>query len=252
MRFSRPPLNPLPLVRQSWATLRARLWTPSPAAALSSREWSSWLKAVDGKRRRLARRRPKIVEPHDHSLHLRLTAISFQLDGLPVPAPELSHALQHPVGPRAFRSRLCQRMRNHVAILSMIDRWLIRGFPLRVASVVRWYTSVNWGLATTSLMHATMDRLEAVVCRVNAPHAGMRSAVQEIAEIHCQLISDPLVPSFNGILSRLLLHYHLGRCGLPPIVFDPDADATVATSESQFLPRLLRLVDEAYSAVLAQ
>ena len=60
------------------------------------------------------------------------------------------------------------------------------------------------------------DRLAALVERMNSPELRLQAGVQQVARLHAQLLADPLVPSFNGILARLLLRYHLGRCGLRP------------------------------------
>ena len=70
--------------------------------------------------------------------------------------------------------------------------------------------------------------------------------MQEITGVHVRLLTDPFVPGFNGIMARLLLRYHLGRCGLPPLVFDPDTDGPLLSAESTLLPRLLDLILLAY------
>ena len=66
------------------------------------------------------------------------------------------------------------------------------------------------------------------------------------------MLADPVVPSFNGILARLLLRYHLGRCGLPPVILVPEQDAGRLLDESHLLTRLLDLVHESYAAMLAK
>jgi hypothetical protein len=48
-----------------------------------------------------------------------------------------------------------------------------------------------------------------------------------------------------------MLCYHLGRCGLPPVMFDPVADRPLLTQESALLPRLMDLIDASYSVLLA-
>jgi hypothetical protein len=52
-------------------------------------------------------------------------------------------------------------------------------------------------------------------------------------------------------LARLLLRYHLGRCGLPPVVFDADVDGPVLTDEQALLSRLLELIDQSYDLLLS-
>jgi hypothetical protein len=143
---------------------------------------------------------------------------------------------------RAFRSRSAQRIRNHVAILRSIDQALRIGQPLRSSAVLRWYTSISSGLSTTALDAATMTRLDLAVRRINSPQLRLQPAVQEIATLHASLLADPLVPSFNGILSRLLLHFHLGRCKLSPILFDPTEDPARMADERRLLAILLPLI----------
>lgn len=96
-----------------------------------------------------------------------------------------------------------------------------------------------------------MDRLQAVAGRISSPRLRLQPAIQDVARVHSRLIADPVVPSFNGILARLMLCYHLGRCGLPPVMFDPVADRPLLTEESALLPRLMDLIDVSYSVLLA-
>jgi hypothetical protein len=63
------------------------------------------------------------------------------------------------------------------------------------------------------------------------------------------MLADPLVPSFNGILARLLLRYHLGRCGLPAVVFDPQVDTRPGDAEGM-LRRLVELLELSYDQML--
>ena len=155
-----------------------------------------------------------------------------------------------------FRSRLSQRIRSHIAILHQIERSLGSGELLKTPAVVRWYTLVSSGLSITSLDDARMGRLDQLVRRINSPHLRLQPAVQEIARLHAESLADPIVPGFNGILARLLLRYHLGRCGLPPVVFDADVDGMGASSagladEKRLLPRLLELIDQSYDLLLS-
>jgi hypothetical protein len=144
------------------------------------------------------------------------------------------------------------RIRNHVAILHRIERGLHRGESLKTAAVVRWYTLIASGLSITSLDEPTMGRLDQLVRRINSPHLRLQPAVQEIARLHVQSLADPLVPGFNGILVRLLLRYHLGRCGLPPVVFHSETDGPLLTDETTLLARLLELIDESYDLLLSE
>ena len=95
-----------------------------------------------------------------------------------------------------------------------------------------------------------MDRLDHVVRRINSPQLRLQPALVDIAKLHVMLLRDPLVPSFNGILSRLLLRYHLGRIGLPPVVFDPNEDAPSLLDETMLLARLLELIEQSYDRLL--
>src|SRR5205814_2494563 len=92
----------------------------------------------------------------------------------------------------------------------------------------------------------TALRIERVVSSINSPQLRLWPAVQEITALHVRLLADPFVPGFNGIMARLLLRYHLGRCGLPPVVFDPDTDRTRFTAEASLLLRILELILQSY------
>jgi len=48
----------------------------------------------------------------------------------------------------------------------------------------------------------------------------------------------------------LLLRYHLGRCALPPVIFDPLTDAETLTDPNRLLPRMLDLIAVSYDALL--
>jgi hypothetical protein len=185
------------------------------------------------------------------------TLASFRLEGLDVDDATVLAALNPGVvrsgrDHNHVRSRLSMRIRNHVAILHRIERGLHHGESLKTAAVVRWYTLIASGLSITALDEPTMSRLDQLVRRINSPHLRLQPAVQEIARLHAQSLADPLVPGFNGILARLLLRYHLGRCGLPPVVFHPDTDGSVLTDENTLLGRLLELIDESYDLLLSE
>ena len=241
-----PPLGPIGR-RVSGAVHAAR--GTAPAAV----DWAQWLRVAERGRRLAARRGGRAAKQFWADYYLAAPDASFRLEGLDLPPADLAAALARGGGAvRAFRSRQQQRVRNHVAILRRLDTLLRRGDALRPPEVVRWYTSIACGLSTTRLDEPTAARLEGVVRQVNSPHLRLRPAVQGIARLHRQMLADPLVPSFNGILARLLLHYHLGRCGLPPVLFAPHVDTTDRLlDEQQLLQRLLQLIHETYAALLA-
>ncbi|HMO26104.1 MAG TPA: hypothetical protein PKB10_07525, partial [Tepidisphaeraceae bacterium] len=83
-------------------------------------------------------------------------------------------------------------------------------------------------------------------------HRRLQPAVQEIVSMHVQALADELVPSFSGIIARLLLHYHLGRCGLPPIAFDAATDGPLLLNEPQLLGRILTRIDESFDVLIGQ
>lgn len=179
----------------------------------------------------------------------RATCASFQMDRVPL-SPEEFRAAVTRGGAGGPRTRSAQRARNHVAILRRIELLLRRGRPLRPADVIRWYTSIACGLSVGGVGGATEVRIEAVVSSVNSPRLRFWPAVKEVAALHVRLLADPFVPGFNGILARLLLRYHMGRCGLPPVVFDPVADLARVGAVSTLEPRLLELIVEEYGGNL--
>jgi hypothetical protein len=242
-------------------------WTPGSAAASRPAagaapppgdiDWPAWSRNTERKRRLAARQEgsasPAAPAPLPLGYFLAATDASFRLDGLDLPRRDVEAALARGWGARAFRPRQQQRVRNHVAILHRIERLLRRGESLKSAEVVRWYTSVACGLSTTQLDEPMTVRLDTVVRQVNSPHLRLCPAVQGIARLHRQMLADPVVPSFNGILARLLLRYHLGRCGLPPVIFVPESDgAGVLLDERRLLARLPELIDVAYATMLAR
>jgi len=220
-------------------------------------DWTRWLRLVERKRRLTGRnghRQSRILP--DIILQLG-TLASFRLDGIEVDDATTMAALKRGVLSQGrdrnhFRSRLAMRIRNHVAILHRIERGLHRGESLKTVAVVRWYTLIASGLSITSLDEPTMSRLDQLVRRMNSPHLRLQPAIQEIARLHSQSLVDPLVPGFNGILARLLLRYHLGRCGLPPVVFHPESDGPLLADENTLLGRLLELIDESYDLLLSE
>src|SRR5204863_6467526 len=136
-----------------------------------------------------------------------------------------------------------------------VESRLREGSPLTTDGVVRWYTAISAGLSTTGLDQAATARMEEVVRRINSPQLRMQPALREIAAAYAKLLADPLVPGFNGILTRLLLRYHLGRCGLPAVVFDPEIDAAAATTtngEDRWVGRLIEMLEQTYDELLAK
>jgi hypothetical protein len=148
-----------------------------------------------------------------------------------------------------LRARQALRLRNHAAILHRIENDLALGAALTGDDVLRWYVAMSAGLSTTALDQAAAARVDEVVRRVNAPQLRLGPALREVARTHVQLLADPLVPSFNGILARLLLRYHLGRCGLPAVVFDPQVDARRTDAEAM-LRRLMELLEVSFDQML--
>jgi hypothetical protein len=231
---------------------------PGGASPPAGIDWPQWSRSTERKRR-LAARQQEESSPSSRTLllsdayFLAATEASFRLDGLDVSPRDLESALSRGWAGKAFRPRQQQRVRNHVAILRRVERLLGRGEALKPAEVVRWYTAVACGLSTTQLDEPTASRLDAIVRQVNSPHLRLCPAVQGIARLHRQMLADPVVPGFNGILARLLLRYHLGRCALPPVIFVPEVDGPgVLLDEKRLLARLLELIDSAYAALLGK
>jgi hypothetical protein len=213
-------------------------------------DWTRWLRLIQRKRRMAARPdSPKKSAP-PVAYFAAVTFNSFQLEGIPLNPLEVTQAVSHGAARKGFRSRSSQRIRNHVAILRRIEKSLRAGVSLTSQTVVRWYTSISCGLSLAALDETNMARLDNVVRRINSPQFRLQPAITEIAHIHAQLNADPLVPSFNGILARLLLQYHLGRCGLPRVLFDASVDSSLMKDEPRLLRRILELVDSAYETAL--
>jgi hypothetical protein len=214
-----------------------------------STDWRLWLRTTERKRRLLARLDGHALRPFWDAYFVRATDASFRLDGLTVSEADLTGALAPGWGRRSLGARQQQRVRNHVAILRSVERMLARGHVLKPDDVVRWYTSVACGLSTTRLDEAAASRLDGVVRQLNSPHLRLAPAVQSISRLHHQLLVEPVVPGFNGILARLPLRWHLGRCGLPPVLFDPVRDGGVLGDEAKLLARLLELIDQSHDAM---
>ena len=213
-------------------------------------EWGAWLRAAERKRRLLIRNETDRPRPLPPAYFARATFSSFRLDGIDISEREVLESLAAGAHRTSLRSRSAQRIRNHASILYHVECSIRLGEALQAPVVMRWYASIGSGLVTAALSDAVMNRLDQVVRRINSPQLRMQAALADIARLHCQLLSDPVVPSFNGILARLLLRYHLGRVGLPPVVFDPNADAPNLLDDTMLLARLLELIDQSYDLLL--
>jgi hypothetical protein len=221
---------------------------PLARAASNEIDWPRWSRAIERKRRTLHRTRRATLPA---TFNRRATLESFRLEGIDLSEADLDHAQAPTRDRRAFRTRTLQRVRNHLAILLSLERCLCRRQSVKTQQIVRWYTSVSSGLSTASLTPAGMERVQAAVHRINSPQMRLQPAVQEIARLHHEILVDPVFPSFNGILARLLLQVHLGRCGLPPIAFDAASDAAKLVTIETLLPRLLELIDRAFDDLSA-
>jgi hypothetical protein len=215
-------------------------------------DWQRWLRLIQRKRRLLTRGPTPRRKPLPKEYFANATVVSFRLEGIEIDGPDVVSALAPGQAGKTFRSRSSQRIRSHMAILHRIESALQRGTSLNTSAVVRWYTSISGGLSLVSLDESTMARLDNVVHRINSPQFRLQPAIKEITHLHAQLLADPLVPSFNGILSRLLLRYHLGRCGLPPVMFDAKTDAKVLGDEPRLLNRVLEMLNGSYDMMLAE
>jgi hypothetical protein len=176
---------------------------------------------------------------------IRQTVASFQLDGIDVSETLIAEAFVRRVVHPHMRPAPAQRIRNHVAILHKIELALHHGDSLKSRAVLGWYTSVGCGLCTTGPDDSALGRLELLVRRINSPHLRLDPAVREMCDLHARTLSDPIFPGFNGIMARLLLRFHLGRCKLPAVLFKPD-DATLLQDWNKLLPRMVQLIDQAY------
>jgi hypothetical protein len=224
---------------------------PDANAALPANvEWGSWLRLIERKRRMLGKVHGGPRRALPDAFYAQATFVSFRLDGLDVTEREIVASLSSSPARRELRSRRGQRVRNHAAILHSIEKSIRVNESLKPSAVVRWYTSISSGLSTSGLDDATMDRLDGVVRQINAPNTRLQSTLRDVAKLHTSLLREPLVPGFNGILCRLLLHFHLGRCALPPVLFDPKDDAARLTDETMFLARLMELIDEMYGVMI--
>ena len=231
----------------------SRLAVPVAGRGISASEidWDKWTRHIESRRRRVGKTHPFAGLFSTRNFLATATYGSFRLEGLEVSETQVTSALATGTARRSFRSRQAQRLRNHVLALREIDARVIAAEPLSPGTFVRWYTSISCGLCPGDLSDAARDRLSEYIHRINFPELRLSGAIQKIAYIHRALLVDPLVPSFNGILSRLLLRFHLGRCGLPPVLFRPETPTAALTSERLLLPLLMELIGNSYDLMVA-
>jgi hypothetical protein len=206
------------------------------------------LRQIEHQRRLFNRFLKHVRLPPD--LFVRLTRSSFEMESLAVREDDVVSAMDSDAGRRMFRPPQMLRIRNHVAILRHVEKLIRHGDELKPATVVRWYTLISCGLSAGPIDEARMLRIERCLRRINSPQLRLQQALAEVTAVHAALVTDPVFPGFNGILSRLLLQYHLARCQLPPIAFDPAADRERVRSERTLLPRIVELVGESYRGLL--
>lgn len=221
-------------------------------AANAEVDWSHWLRVIERKRKLAARIPSGRGKFPSREFLARATYSSFRLDDMDLSETDVVEAMVLSGALRGMRSRQSQRIRNHVAILRQIQAALAVGQSLRASAVIRWYASISSGLCMTGLDTATLNRIDAMVRRINCPQLRLQAALTEIAQLHYQLLSDSLFPAFNGIIARLFLQYHLGRCSLPPILFDPTLPPETFSSEQRLLRPILQAIDIAYDTLLAE
>lgn len=221
---------------------------PSPAPASSSSSRYSPARRAERMRRLLARVDGRVRLPAE--LLVRMTYASFALEQLSVSEGEVAAAVMARAKRRSFRPPQALRIRNHVAILRTIERMNRRREELKVESVVRWYTSLSCGLSTAGIDGARLGRLERHLRRINSPQMRLEPAVGEVAGLHVELLSDPIFPGFNGIVARLLMQYHLARCGLPPVVMDPNGDRVKMMGVGTLEGRVMEMLVESYESLL--
>ena len=204
----------------------------------------AWLeKTRDRVRRNSIRVGASFIERSTHS--------SYQLDGVTLPPGAVREAMNARAGKWAMRPRTAQRIRNHASIQFQIERMLRRRIGLSAGTLVRWYTSLSTGLCGTQMQRSEVERLESVAARVNVTPHRVGAALDQVAALQVELLSEPVVPSFSGIFARLVLHMHLGRCGLPPVVMDSGVDSSVLKQPSRLSTKLAEMVARSYEQLAA-
>ena len=178
------------------------------------------------------------------------TRSSFGLDGMEISANDAIVALDSLSAHKTIRSRMMQRIRNHVAALRTVDARVHHKQQLTTANFMRWYISFGCGLCPSTPDPSGIARIEHQIQQIISPELRFKAAIQQIVKLQITRTVDPLVPSFNGILSRLLLRYHIGRCGLPPIVFPEGTTEKMLTSERKLTNLILECVDSSYAMLI--
>jgi hypothetical protein len=223
-------------------------FSPRGAAPI---DWNAWLRLLERKRRGIRPVGARHVLPVD-AYYSAATLGSFLLDGIAITPGQVEDALAPASSGHSVRSRLRQRLRHHVGILKRIERDLHVARPLKTDAVVRWYTCISCGLSTAMLSDERHARLEQVVHQTNFPQLRLQPALCHIARLHAQILREELLPSFNGILARLILRYHLGRCGFPPVVFDAMRVTRVQLlDEARLLPLLMERIEQGFDLLKA-
>ena len=153
------------------------------------------------------------------------THASFRIEGINASLEQVARAIGHQQRVRAFRSPLSHRIRAHASILRCCERLISTDRPLRGDHVVRWYTGLSAGVTSTPIESVDVrSRVESIVSRLNAPTSRLSSAIAEAVTLYHDLLRDPVVPGYNGIVARLMLNLQLGRSGLLPVIIDPAGD----------------------------
>lgn len=153
------------------------------------------------------------------------THASFAIEGIHASLEQVARAVGHQQRVRAFRSPLTHRIRAHASILRCCERLIATGRPLRVDHVVRWYTGLSAGVTSTPVESSDVRRrVDAAVSRLNAPTRRLARAIDEAVALYRELLRDPVVPGYGGIVARLMLNLQLGRSGLLPVIVDPAGD----------------------------
>jgi hypothetical protein len=205
------------------------------------------LRGLERQQRLLARVLATGVLPRQ--LLVDLTVASFRMEQIAVKPDEVAQALAKAT---PLRTRHQRRIRTHITILLQIYQALRKRTDLEPTQVLRWYTSLSGGLSIPDVDASCVARLTQCLRQINSPALRVQSAVKQIAAVHVRLLSDPVFPGFNGVLARLLLQYHLGRCLLPPVMFDAERDRSIASGEEAMAGRLTALIGEAYQRLFPQ
>lgn len=241
------------LIRPREAVLRSRLpgirRRPPGEARPDSLDWPAWLALIERHRKNLSRgngANPAMTADY----FVAATCASFRLESIECSEQDVIEAITQTAAQRRFRSRTTQRIRNHVAILHSIETDLLLNHPLTTAAVLRWYTSIGSGLSPTPLGADRMARLDQILGRISSPQLRLQPAIQEISRTYSELSADPLFPSFNGLLARLLLRFHLGRCGLPGVVFNGESPDIHRSNGDARVLALLMAIENSYQLLL--